>query len=85
MTDTAPEAGKFRFLRVAVSRSISIPLALVSFMWYPVKLWNIVGNSVRKLVAGDSLKEDFSTVHSFKNMSHTACVLIAFDIPVANK
>jgi len=41
------------------------------------------GSNVRKLVAGDSLREDFSTVHSFKNIGSTACVLIAFDIPEA--
>ncbi len=41
------------------------------------------GNNVRKLVAGDSLKEDFTTLHSFKNISNSACVLIAFDIPKA--
>jgi len=43
------------------------------------------GNNVRKLVAGDSLKEDFTTIHSFKNISKQACVLIAFDIPKDKK
>ncbi len=43
------------------------------------------GKNVRKLVAGDSLREDFSTLHSFKNISNQTCVLIAFDIPKDKK
>jgi len=43
------------------------------------------GKNVRKLVAGDSLKEDFTTVHSFKNIGNQTCVLIAFDIPQDEK
>ena len=39
------------------------------------------GDKSRLLKAGDSLVEDYSTVHSYKNVSGTDCVLIAFDIP----
>jgi quercetin dioxygenase-like cupin family protein len=40
------------------------------------------GKNSRLLKAGDSLIEDFSTVHSYKNESDSECVLIAFDIPI---
>lgn len=41
------------------------------------------GNESRLLKAGDSLREDFTTVHSYKNVSNKDCVVIAFDIPKA--
>jgi len=33
------------------------------------------------LKAGDSIIEDFATVHAYKNISDQDCVLIAFDLP----
>ena len=39
------------------------------------------GSESRLLKAGDSLREDFTTVHSYKNVSEQDCVVIAFDIP----
>ncbi len=39
------------------------------------------GSSQRELKAGDSLVEDATTVHSYKNISDEDCVLIAFDLP----
>ncbi|MEP1742906.1 MAG: cupin domain-containing protein [Kangiellaceae bacterium] len=41
------------------------------------------GVQSRTLVKGDTLIEDASTVHSYKNISDADCVLIAFDLPVA--
>ena len=43
------------------------------------------GKISRLLKPGDSLIEDATTVHSYKNTSDEVCVLIAFDIPVVNK
>ena len=43
------------------------------------------GKESRLLKAGDSLVEDFTTVHSYKNINSIDCVLIAFDIPKKNK
>ena len=39
------------------------------------------GDQQRTLNAGDSLVEDFTTVHGYKNVSESDCVLIAFDLP----
>ena len=39
------------------------------------------GVQSRTLVKGDTLIEDASTVHSYKNISDADCVLIAFDLP----
>lgn len=39
------------------------------------------GESTRKLSAGDSLVEDVTTVHAYRNTSNQDCVLIAFDLP----
>lgn len=36
---------------------------------------------VMTLKSGDSLVEDFNTVHAYENKSNEDCVLIAFDIP----
>lgn len=41
------------------------------------------GNNARLLKAGDSVVEDVSTVHSYRNLSDLECVLIAFDIPTS--
>jgi len=38
------------------------------------------GSESHLLKAGDSLREDFTTVHSYKNASDKDCVVIAFDI-----
>jgi quercetin dioxygenase-like cupin family protein len=44
------------------------------------------GSQSRLLKAGDSLREDFTTIHSYKNISNEDCVVIAFDIPkIKNK
>ncbi len=40
------------------------------------------GEKSRRLSAGDSLVEDATTVHSYKNTSENECVLIAFDLPL---
>ncbi|MDH5434957.1 MAG: cupin domain-containing protein [Gammaproteobacteria bacterium] len=40
------------------------------------------GKNSRLLKPGDSLVEDATTVHSYKNTSDKPCVLIAFDLPV---
>ena len=39
------------------------------------------GKESRLLKAGDSLVEDVSTVHAYKNVSDKDCVLVAFDLP----
>ncbi|PCI72771.1 MAG: hypothetical protein COB38_03235 [Gammaproteobacteria bacterium] len=36
---------------------------------------------VTRLKSGDSLVEDFDTVHAYENKSSQDCVLVAFDIP----
>ena len=43
------------------------------------------GTQSRTLLKGDTLIEDASTVHSYKNISDADCVLIAFDLPVSAK
>jgi quercetin dioxygenase-like cupin family protein len=43
------------------------------------------GEKSRTLVKGDTLIEDASTVHSYKNTSEADCVLIAFDLPLAER
>jgi len=43
------------------------------------------GDSSRLLKAGDSLVEDATTVHGYKNISNKNCVLIAFDLPKTGK
>jgi quercetin dioxygenase-like cupin family protein len=40
------------------------------------------GTNSQLLKKGDSVIEDASTVHAYKNISDKDCVLIAFDIPV---
>lgn len=39
------------------------------------------GQNSRLLMAGDTLREDATTVHSYKNSSEQDCVLIAVDLP----
>jgi quercetin dioxygenase-like cupin family protein len=38
-------------------------------------------DKVRTLKSGDSIIEDFNTVHAYENKSNQDCILIAFDIP----
>lgn len=41
------------------------------------------GSQARTLVKGETLIEDATTVHSYKNTSDADCVLIAFDLTVS--
>ncbi len=43
------------------------------------------GETSRLLKAGDSLIEDATTVHSYKNLSDKDCVVIAFDLPTISE